>query len=234
MQTCTDVPQICEDSLEDHDLWMKLYPQLLPKAQRWVYNSGVPVWRGQEYDVAWDIVQTAIERTFVYIRKARQQDIPVHFPEHLAVVVAKNYYRDLKRHEQRLQHFPSDETVLCGRFTLNNLVDPAEEASEQLHEEEVLRHSARHIARFSQKLRLAILVDLANRMHFDADPTVLQQAFLAAGIRLQEYQRPQSVDPGERNRQSALRHLAYKRVTQLVCAQQRWETREMRGDQLTL
>lgn len=216
MQTCPDVTRICGDDLESQDLWLKLYPLLLPKAQTWVYTSGVPTWRGQEYDVAWDIVQTALERTFVYIRKALKQGIPVSFPDHLALVIAKNYYRDLKRREQRLQHFSSDEEMLYGGCTLDRLTDPAEEAAEQLYEEELLRRSARYIALFSRKLRTAILVDLANRMHFGTDPTILQQAFLTAGIRLQEYQRPQSIDQDERNRQSALRHLAYKRVTQLV------------------
>lgn len=215
MQTCPDIPLICIDDLESQDLWLKLYPLLLPKAQMWVYTSAVPTWRGQEYDVAWDIVQTALERTFTYIRKALQQGVPVCFPDHLAMVIAKNYYRDLKRREQRLQHFSSDEETVYGGLTLDRLTDPAEEAAELLYEEELLCLSARYIALFSRKLRTAILVDLANRMHFGADPTILQQAFLASGICLQEYQRPPSIDQDERNRQSALRHLAYKRMTQL-------------------
>ncbi len=225
MQPSANIPLSCEDDLENQDLWMKLYHQLLSLAQKWVYRSGVPIWRGQEYDVACDIVQTTLERAFVSMRKALQQGVPVFFPDHLAAVIAKRYFIDLQRHEQRLQHFSSDEETPGGRFTLNNLVDPTEEASEQLYEEELLCHSARYIACFSHKLREAILVDLANRTHFSADPTVLQRAFLTVGIRLQEYQRPPSSDQDERNRQSALRHLGYKRVrTHLALGQQKQES----------
>ena len=216
MYPYTDVPRICENSSDDDTLWMNLYPMLLPKAQRWVYNSGVLVWRGQEYDVAWDIVLTAIARTFEYIRKARAQDIIVHAPEHLAVVIAKNHYRDLQRHEWRMQRFASDEMGPGEYFSLNNLANPEEEAAEKVYEESLLSDSARNIAQFSNKLRSAILTDLANRMHFGAEPTALQQAFLSAGIRLQEYRRPRPTDPGERSRQSALRSMAYKRVAQLT------------------
>jgi hypothetical protein len=216
MPTSTDVPLAGGNTLNDERIWMNLYRVLLPKAKNWIYNSGVSIWRGQEYDVAWDIVLTAIERTFEYINQAREKGIIVHSPDHLSVVIAKNYYRDLRRRELRLQRFSQGESTQGEQHLLDRLVDPAEEAAEQVYEEWLLIKSASVIAAFSKKLRAAILVDLANRMYFGAEPTVLQQAFLAVGIRLQDYQRSQPCDPVQRGRESALRSLAYKRVAQVV------------------
>ena len=214
MPTSMDVHLASGGTLNDECIWTNLYRVLLPKAKNWIYNSGVYIWQGQEYDVAWDIVLTAIERTFEYIHQAWANGIVVHSPEHLSVVIAKNYYRDLRRREQRLQRLSQDEFTPGEQISQSRLVDPAEEAAEQVYEEWLLVKTVSVIAAFSKKLRTAILVDLANRMHFGAEPTVLQQAFLAAGIRLQDYQRPQPSDPSERSRQSALRSLAYKRVAQ--------------------
>ena len=200
----------------DDDLWTKLYRLLLPKAKGWTYNSGVHSWQGQEYDVAWDIVHTAIERTLVYLRKARQQGVVVHSPELLSIVIAKNHYRDCRRHEQRLQRFSSSEAEPDEQLLFRNWSDASEEASEKIYEEWLLKHFAKIISTFSTKRREAILVDLANRMHFDAEPTALQKAFLAVGIRLQDYQLPQPADPVERARQAALRSLAYKSVARIA------------------
>jgi hypothetical protein len=201
----------------DESIWSNLYNLLLPKAKGWAYNSGVMIWRGQEYDVAWDIVLTAIERTFAYMKRATEDGILVHSPEHLSVVIAKNYYRDLRRHEQRLQRFTQDdETALGEHRLLDNLTDPSEEASEKVYEEWLLAHSARNIATFSKKLRAAILIDLAKRMHFGAEPTPLQQAFLNLGIYLQDYREQEPLDPHARSSQTALRSLAYKRTALLM------------------
>lgn len=214
MSTPEDVPLASGDNLNDERIWADLYRVLFPKAKNWIYNSGVYIWQGQEYDVAWDIVLTAIERTFEYIQQAWANGVVVHSPANLSVVIAKNYYRDLRRREQRLQRLPQNEFAPGEQLARNKLVDPAEEASEKVYEEWLLISTVSVIAAFSKKLRTAILVDLANRMHFGTKPTVLQQAFLAVGIRLQDYQRPQSSDPAERSRQSALKSLAYKRIAQ--------------------
>jgi hypothetical protein len=214
--TYADVPATLAHDLDNESLWTRLYSMLLPKAKSWVYNSDVYVWRGQEHDVAWDIVQTAIARTLEYLNNAHKQGIIIHSLERLSIVIAKNHYRDRKRHEQRLQRFPSSEGETNEQALLKNLLDPSEEASEKVYEEWLLIHTAKYIATFSKKRREAILIDLANRMHFGADPTVLQEAFLALGIRLQDYQHSQPANPVERGRQAALRSLAYKSVAQMA------------------
>lgn len=134
MTTYADAPLPLEHVLDNDDLWAKLYRLLLPKVKGWTYNSDVCAWRGQEYDVAWDIVLTAIERTLAYIKNARQQGVAVHSPEHLSVVIAKNYYRDCRRQEQRLQRFSTND-VEPDEQLLYNQSDHSEEASEKVYEE---------------------------------------------------------------------------------------------------
>jgi hypothetical protein len=63
-----------------------------------------------------------------------------------------------------------------------------------------------------QKQRIALLIDLANRMDFDVRPTPLQKAFLEVGIRLQDYQQPIPKVPVERSRHASNTSLAYKRI----------------------
>ena len=61
-------------------------------------------------------------------------------------------------------------------------------------------------------MRTALLIDLANRMAFDAQPTALQKAFLEVGIRLQDYQQPPPKDTVGRSRHASNVSLAYKRT----------------------
>jgi hypothetical protein len=61
--------------------------------------------------------------------------------------------------------------------------------------------------------RTALLIDLANRLHFEAQPAqVLQRALLKAGLRLQDYQRPLPSNPKERRGHEALLRLAYRQI----------------------
>ena len=198
----------------DDELWTSLYRLLSSLAKGWAYNASVPVWKGQESDVAADIVQTAMEKIFKYLEDARQHHIAICSLKHLSVVIAKRCFLDMRRRELRLLHFSHDETDSKEWLSQDLLVDPLQEAEEKIYEEELLAASARTIAAFSAKLRTAILIDLANRSCFDAEPTALQQAFLVAGVYLQDYQRAPSADHAEYCRQSSLRSLAYKRLSQ--------------------
>lgn len=209
---------LAEEQKQDNDeTWKKLYSLLLPKAKVWAYNSGILIWRGQENDVAWDIVLTSVARTFEYTKQATERGIVILSLEYLSIKIATNYYRDLKRRERRLQHFSQEDgSSPYEHLLLDHLRDPSEEASDKVYEEWLLAHAAKTISFFSKKLRAAILIDLANRMHFSSEPTALQQAFLAMGIHLREYQKAESTDPRERSRQAALRSLAYKRMAQTI------------------
>ncbi|HET8844314.1 MAG TPA: hypothetical protein VFN35_22800 [Ktedonobacteraceae bacterium] len=201
-------------NVPDDATWITLY-QLLSKAvYGWVRSANVPVWKRQQYDVAEDLVQIAMEKVFKYLSDERKQDTPIHSLERLSLVIAKRCFIDMRRRELRLLHFPENEMVSGGSLLPELLVDPSLEVEEKIYEEWLMGFSARTIAAFSTKLRAAILADLANRSFFEEEPTVLQQAFLAVGISLRDYQCAPSLDPVERGRQSALRSLAYKRISQ--------------------
>src|SRR5260370_536740 len=200
----------------DDEFWMALYRLLLRLISGWVRHANVPIWKRQEQEVTEDLVQTAMEKIFKSLKDAEQRKEVIYSIEHWSITVAKHCFLDLIRRESRLSSLSYDEIEPGEQqmFLLNLLVDPSQEAEEKIYEEWLLAASAKTITTFSTKLRAAILADLANRSCFDAEPTALQQAFLAAGVRLQDYQRAPSPDPTERGRQSALRSLAYKRLAE--------------------
>src|SRR6266566_7658802 len=71
------------------------------------------------------------------------------------------------------------------------------------------------IVKLPTKQRRALLIDLANRMHFGVYPTPLQRAFLEVGIQLQDYQQALPEDPVELSRHRSLVSIAYKRIANL-------------------
>jgi len=214
MRSYTHCPSTRASTLDDETPWAGLYCLLRPLVRSWVYHAGVPIWQGQEQEVVEDILQTSMEKIFKYVREAHAKGVIICSLEHLSMVIAKHCFFDMRRRELRLLHFSHDEEGSSEQLSLDLLVDPSQEAEEKIYEEWLLAVSAQTIASFSTKLRAAILADLANRSCFDAEPSVLQQALLAAHIRLQDYQCAPSPDPAERSRQSALRSLAYKRLSQ--------------------
>jgi DNA-directed RNA polymerase specialized sigma24 family protein len=213
MPRYTDIPPTTS-AFSDDERWTELYHRLRPLAKSWAFRAAVATWKGQENDIAEDIVQAALLKIFQYIRTCRENGTAIGSLEHLSLVIAKHCFLDMRRRELRFQRLSSSTETSYTQPSLERLVDPSQEAEEKIYEEWLLATSAKTITAFSTKLRAAILADLANNSCFDAEPSALQQAFLAAGIRLQDYQRAPSQDPSERSRQSALRSLAYKRIAQ--------------------
>lgn len=213
MQTYTDSP-LPSTATSDDELWAELYYRLRPLAKNWAYGSGVAIWKGQENDIAEDIVQAALLKLFQYLDKCRKNGIAIDSLEHLSLVIAKHCFLDMRRRESRFQRFSYDTFAPSEQAALERLYDPSQEAEDKMYEEWLLAASAKKITAFSTKLRTAILADLANNSCFDAEPSTLQQAFLELGIQLRDHQRARSTDPAERGRQSALRSLAYKRLAQ--------------------
>jgi hypothetical protein len=93
--------------------------------------------------------------------------------------------------------------------------DASELAINNLFREWLYIKLSQDIVRFPEKQRRALLVDLANLMHFDEEPTPLQQAFLNQKIRLQDFQQPLPINSVERSRHASLVSLAYRRVSKL-------------------
>ncbi len=200
--------------------WHTLYTLLYSLIKRQVYAFRVPSWCGQENDIVDDIVQEAMRRVLERIQRAELgQEAPVSSVEHMIVVIARNYCRDLRRRDKRLIHASAQESLsaelVLDSVQMQNVLDLSEEATEQVYQEALFMQLAQEVAQFPNKQREALLVDLANRMSFEEQPTALQKAFLHAGIQLQDYQRTTPENVKQRARQVALLHHAYKRVAQL-------------------
>ncbi len=222
MDTCLQRPISVTSELSYDSLWITLYSLLLPLVKRWVYASNVLSWNGQETDIAWDIVLTAIKRTFEYVLKAQREGTCIASLERLSIVIAKNCYRDLRRKDCRLLRIDRDSYSQEKSMTIRDEADLSEAVLDKVYEEWLFNELAKEIAKFPRKMRTALLIDLARRMEFDevnSNPTPLQQAFLEVGIRLQEYQHLLPIDVIGRARHSSLVSLGYKRIATLFSVQ---------------
>jgi hypothetical protein len=215
MDTCLELPTSVTGELNSDILWNTLYPLLLPLVKRWVYASNVISWIGQESDVAWDIVLMTINRTFAYTLKAQRENIPIASLERLSIVIAKNYYHDLRRKDCRLLHFDRDGYSPGAWPGTHYEVDLSEAVLDKVHEEWLFHELAKEIAAYPPKMRRAMLIDIAMRMDFDSQPTPLQAAFLEIGIQLQDFENLLPEDPIARTRHASLVSLGYKKIAML-------------------
>lgn len=187
--------------------WEHLYISLHPHAIRWVYASTIVSWRGQEEDVAADIVQVGVIRTYKYAVDLEAEGAPLRSPEAMGYTIAHNYYNDLRRREGRLERIGSD-----GRYVEIAEIDLVDIAVEGMYVEWLIVRAAYEISLFPEKQRRAILIDLARLTDFDEPPTVLQQALLRSGICLQDYQQPRYTDQVMQSRHASLVSTAYRRL----------------------
>ena len=203
------------DHLTSETTWRNLYPALRSLARYLIYSFALPAWKGQEEDLIEDVVQETMRRLIERARKAERGEAPpIQSLEHMMVVIARNYCKDLRRHDYKVSRDFSTETR-------HGMADhPFEFGTENAYQEMLFMLVAHEIANFPDKQRNALLVDLANCMSFDAQPTPLQKAFLEVGIQLQQYRQPLPSNPRERSRHAALLHHAYRRVAHLPCVQE--------------
>jgi DNA-directed RNA polymerase specialized sigma24 family protein len=206
-------PLTSADDFYANPFWESLYALLSSRVRNWVYGANIAAWNGQEVEMIKDIVQTAVLKVFEELLLGR---VYIHCVQARSLVIAYHCFIDAVRHDVRHVIISYDHPEAEGfqQILPSLLVDPGQEIEERLYEEEVLLASVQTIAAFSKKLRQAILVDLANHSCFDDESSTLQQAFLASGICLRDYQRAPSPDPAERRRLSSLRSLGYKRLAQ--------------------
>src|SRR5262245_37440159 len=102
------VPQRTQN-LNNDALWREMYPFLQSWTRRLVRSSTVSNWRGQEYDVAEDLVQETAYRLWEYVQKVKRGEAEaIHSLEGLMVVVAQNRCRDSIRRDRRLVRFTLD------------------------------------------------------------------------------------------------------------------------------
>jgi DNA-directed RNA polymerase specialized sigma24 family protein len=222
----TMAPHFPVSGLEEFDLnsdssWKQLYPILGSSARYFVYSSNIPCWQGQENDIIEDIVQESARRMIEYARKAENGEAPaIHSPKNMMKVVAQNFAKDLKRRDRRLLRLEPQEALPQLRVCGQNQVNLVELGTENVYQEGLFKLVASEIADFPEKQRKAILIDLANRMHFGTQPMPLQRAFLEVGIDMQQYQQPLPADPQERGRHLSLLTHAYRRIANLPSIQQ--------------
>lgn len=196
----------------DDETWKKLYQVTAASVRNLLSWMDIPAaWKGQKADVAEDIVQETMVRTLKYLKQAAHGEVQTpRSLTGLALTIAKNYLRDLRKRESRCYLMSSDE--VHEKNGGQEQIPALDQAVDNIETEHLFHQAAATVAQFPEKQRKAVLADLANSMHFGKQQTTLQQAFSAVGIRLQDYQRTLSTDPVERSRQASLRNLAYKRV----------------------
>jgi DNA-directed RNA polymerase specialized sigma24 family protein len=201
--------------------WKELYPSMRSLAQHFVYSFNISCWYGQEQDIVEDVVQESARRILEHSYRAERREVePIISLEHVIWTVVRNCCIDFRRRDRRLLRIPTGENSIDAYPLVDDLKDLAEEATENLYLEEIFSLLAYEIAKFPEKQRRALLIDLANRMTFEGQQTPLQKAFLAVGIRLQKYRQPLPENSVERSRHASLLSAAYKRVAHIHSVQE--------------
>jgi DNA-directed RNA polymerase specialized sigma24 family protein len=206
-----------EDTEEDGQKWYDLYCWLLPLVEGWVYYAQVFSWYGQQREVAEDITQEAIARTFHYSQRSHRGEVPsVVSLKSLSRTIAQNHFRDRRKKEYYLVRPPEYDGPSEVFALTHELLDPAQIALDRLMLDSLMTNAARAVAKFPQCQKAALLTDLANMSDFGEQPTALEQVFSREGICLRDYRQPVAEGAGARNRHAALLCLAYKRLRKVV------------------
>jgi DNA-directed RNA polymerase specialized sigma24 family protein len=201
----------------DEEIWNDLFIWLLSVVEKWVLYADVSCWRGQQKEVAEDIAQEALLRTFKYTQRASQGKVqPVVSLKSLSKVIAQNYFRDRRRKDQLLvRPFQNEESDQLS-FATQDIVDPAEIALDHITFCTTIVMAAQVVAQFPPQQRAALLTDLANISDFNAPPTLLEQSLSTEGICLRDYHRALPTEPAQRGRFAAHLCIAYKRLRKKV------------------
>ena len=195
--------------------WDELKNWLKPHVLKWLYQYNLPLWLGQEQDIANDVLQETFIRILKYAkRSALTGSRAIETFQSFGMTVARNYIRDMWRKEYRVIPFTTLSEVAENTLSGLSQADPSELALFHITSRETLVTLACLIKDFPLGQRRALLIDLALRSDFDEESGPLHVIFLGLGINLYEYKLPCPLDPGERSRQAALLSIAYKRLKQ--------------------
>lgn len=182
--------------------------------------SGVSSLQGQERDAEEDFVQESVVRVFEYSLRPDYEEHAIQSLKRFTMTTMRNYREDTRRKNHRNIRLVQLEPSIDQIADRCDQVDPSEIAIENVYREQLFLLIVPEIVRFPFKQREALLIDLANSMCFDEEPTALQKAFQKVGIHLQEYQQPLPVDPIERSRFASNLNHAYNRIANLQSVQQ--------------
>jgi DNA-directed RNA polymerase specialized sigma24 family protein len=201
--------------------WDELRNWLKPFVLSWIHQYNLPLWLGQEMEIAEDILQETLLRVIKYIRPGElHNNRPIESLDNFCITVAHNYVRDLRRRQSKLTRLPAFSETM-ERFTpeLAAPDDPVELALLHLMSRDTLINLAHIIADFPLGQRRAILIDLAHYSDFDEESGPLHIIFLEIGINLHEYKLAIPQDPIARSRHASLLSIAYKRLKQTFLAE---------------
>ncbi len=211
-------------------IWDTLSRFLETRVSYWVRSSHVSLWDGQEEDIIADIVQEAVASTFMYtstyVSGLKEGEVfPSDSLKLLGAAIAYKQYQNLRRQDSRFVCTRPHMFSSLGYIVIYERDGPLERMVDSTLQEWHANRLAEKIAKISSRPRRALLIDLANRVHFDTPRTMpLQRAFLKKGIRLQDYQQPLSNHPLERSRHLALLHCAYREIMRQQEEQENAET----------
>ncbi len=198
---------------ESEQTWYELSAWLFPLVHPWVYYSGICSWRGQYKEIAEEIVQETVMRTFNYTQRAERGEVPkVISLKSLSKVIAQNHFRDRCKKDCHLIHTGQEDLFFQYMLPEQEQNDPSQLAYEHLFSQAALLTAAQIVADFPRCQRVALLTDLANTTDLEEQPGPLEQAFSAVGVRLRDYHRPLPTNQAERGKHSALLCIAYKRL----------------------
>ncbi len=193
--------------------WEKQADVLRKLVKGWVYSASIPAWRGEEEEVINDLAQEAICRLLERMRKAERQEAkPVNSPNFLSLVIVRHLFIDRVRKEKRLTPLSQLTYASGDEVFAIELADSSEEVQERVMQESLFNDLAAEIAKLPRRQKWALLVDIANRTQHDGNDTLLKQALLKAGIRLENYLIP-PLEGKERSQFASLLCLGYKRIS---------------------
>jgi DNA-directed RNA polymerase specialized sigma24 family protein len=207
------------NSYEDQ-VWEDLYNRLRPYVLIWIRAYNLPLWLGQEQEIADDILQETFMRIFKYAKQVETNgNQPIVSLESFSMTIARNCIRDLRRKQYRLVRLTTHSKVReNSQQAISISIDPSELALVHLMSRDTLTILAHIIKDFPPGQRRAILIDLAQHSDFDEETGPLHIIFLELGINLHEYQITRPLNSAERSRHASLLSIAYKRLRQTFCA----------------
>lgn len=209
---------IRQTRLQETFSWLKLYSLLASSVKQEICGTKLQSWKGQEYDLAQDVIQETVVRTFLQMRKAEKgEGVPVLSPNSFSRRVAKNYLLDRVRREARLVR-PSCDIEL-QQSMMKNWIDPCQGVLDAMEIESLFVLIASVIAGFPNKLRNSMLIDLADLTPVDEPFRPLQQALKRVNIDLDMYRNLAPTDEVGKKRHSSLISQGYKRLRNVVLAQ---------------
>jgi len=202
-----------KDDMYSDAIWKNLYYKLRHCVRKFVYTHKFSLSKGQENDVVEDLLQETVVRVYKYAKRAAEGHVaPVESIERFGYTIALNVCRDWWRKERHGLCQPLDDGVPEDMLSRTWILNPEEVALNLVYQEWIFMKVAKGIAQFPQKTRRALLIELAERMFFDEEPTPLQKAFLQQGIRLADYRGLKPDDPKLRNRHNSLVNHAFNLV----------------------